>query len=99
MGRNIVTLLEDFPSIDVNLCSLLEILPRMMPRYYTISTSYKVQPKLMGATVVTEHQKTKSEEFHGLATRYMLNFKKGQEVKVFVKDSAFDLPVGKKLGT
>lgn len=41
-NRNIVHILEDLPSVKIPIDHLCELLPRLQPRYYSISSSPKV---------------------------------------------------------
>lgn len=41
-NRNIVHILEDLPSVKIAVDHLCELLPRLQPRYYSISSSPKV---------------------------------------------------------
>ena len=90
-------LLEAFPSVDVPFAHLLEMMPRLQPRYYTISSSSKVDPKTISVTVsrlfgTKPHNKA---EFRGVASDFLCNAiddKNNQKMVVFVKQSLFRLP-------
>lgn len=41
-NRNIIHILEDLPSVKIAIDHLCELLPRLQPRYYSISSSPKV---------------------------------------------------------
>lgn len=56
--RSIVPILEDLPSLKPPLDHLCEILPRLHPRYYSISSSPKVYPTCVHITAVIVHYET-----------------------------------------
>lgn len=45
-SRNILTILEDMPSLRPPIDHLCELMPRLQPRYYSIASSSKVIPCL-----------------------------------------------------
>lgn len=51
-NRNIVHILEDLPSCRPALDHLCELLPRLQPRYYSISSSPKLYPNTVHITAV-----------------------------------------------
>lgn len=51
-NRNIVHILEDMPSCHPALDHLCELLPRLQPRYYSISSSPKLCPNTVHITAV-----------------------------------------------
>ncbi len=50
--RNILAVLEDMPSVKVPIDHLCEMLPRLQPRYYSISSSPKVRRKHLGLVLI-----------------------------------------------
>jgi len=92
---NIVELFEMFPSIQVPFGAFLEIVPRMQPRMYTISSS----PEVVGSTVhvtasIVNQEKPRNRVHRGVTTTFLTNLsvKKSQKVRVFVRPSTFRLP-------
>lgn len=57
-NRNIVHILEDLPSCKPALDHLCELLPRLQPRYYSISSSPKLHPTTVHVTAVVVEYKT-----------------------------------------
>jgi NADPH-ferrihemoprotein reductase len=53
--RSIVAILEDLPSLKPPLDHLCELLPRLHPRYYSISSSPKVHPTNVHLTAIVVH--------------------------------------------
>ncbi|CAF3926461.1 unnamed protein product [Rotaria magnacalcarata] len=67
--RSIVAILEDLPSLKPPLDHLCELLPRLHPRYYSISSSPKVHPTSIHITAVIVHFETPTKRVaKGVAT-------------------------------
>jgi len=67
--RSIVAILEDLPSLKPPLDHLCELLPRLHPRYYSISSSPKVHPTSVHVTAVIVQYKTPTNRItKGVAT-------------------------------
>jgi len=67
--------LEAFPSVDIPFAHIIEMIPRLQPRYYTISSSSKVDPKKISVTV-TRLFGTKphnQQPFKGVASDFLCN--------------------------
>ncbi|KAH8283641.1 hypothetical protein KR018_010329 [Drosophila ironensis] len=95
--RNIVHILEDIKSCRPPLDHVCELLPRLQPRYYSISSSGKLHPTDVHVTAVLVEYKTPTGRTNkGVATTYLKNKqpKGGEEVKVpvFIRKSQFRLP-------
>jgi NADPH-ferrihemoprotein reductase len=58
----------------------IESLTKLQPRYYSISSSSKVQPKKVSVTAVVESQQIpgRGDPFRGVATNYLLALKQKQ---------------------
>lgn len=97
-NRNIVHVLEDTPSCRPALDHLCELLPRLQPRYYSISSSPKLYPNTVHVTaVVVEYETPTGRKNKGVATTWLAQ-KHPQEgvdsptVPIFVRKSQFRLP-------
>lgn len=93
--RGILELLEDFPSIDLNLAQLIEISPRLMPRYYSISSASAAHPEHVHITcaVVKEDVERKGTGmFQGVCSNYIARLKEGDIVRGFCRTTLFKLP-------
>ncbi|KAH8240761.1 hypothetical protein KR026_004955 [Drosophila bipectinata] len=95
--RNIVHILEDIKSCRPPIDHVCELLPRLQPRYYSISSSGKLHPTDVHVTAVLVEYKTPTGRVNkGVATTYLKNKqpKDGEEVKVpvFIRKSQFRLP-------
>lgn len=96
--RSILHILEDFPSLKPPLDHVIELLPRLQCRYYSISSSPKVHPQSIHVTAVLIDYKTPTNrDVRGVATGW-LKGKKTENgyppptVPVFVRRSQFRLP-------
>lgn len=97
-NRNIVHVLEDTPSCRPALDHLCELLPRLQPRYYSISSSPKLYPNTIHITaVVVEYVTPTGRKNKGVATTWLAqkhpeNGKEPPTVPIFVRKSQFRLP-------
>lgn len=67
--RSIIAILEDLSSLKPPLDYLCELLPRLHPRYYSISSSPKVHPTSVHITAVIVHYETPTKRIaKGVAT-------------------------------
>lgn len=95
-------LLAKYKSVKLTAEQKLSVLPKMVPRYYTIASSAAVSPtKVRIAISLTEFDSPSGKKFRGLASEFFDRiFKKcftsevPQEVKarIFFHDSLFKLP-------
>lgn len=95
--RNIVHILEDIKSCKPPLDHVCEILPRLQPRYYSISSSAKLHPNMVHVTAVLVEYETKTGRVNkGVATTFLSQKRpSGEEsprVPVFIRKSQFRLP-------
>jgi len=65
---------------NIPFSALIEGITKLQPRYYSISSSSKVQPKKISITAVVENQMIPGREnpFKGVATNYLLALKQKQ---------------------
>lgn len=95
--RNIVDVLEDIPSAAPPIDYVLELLPRLQPRYYSISSSPKVSQTAIHVTAaIVNHTSSIGRPVHGVATTYLAARQPGDKVAIFVRQSNFRLPVDPK---
>ncbi|SPP86155.1 NADPH--cytochrome P450 reductase isoform X1 [Drosophila guanche] len=95
--RNVVHILEDIKSCRPPIDHVCELLPRLQPRYYSISSSAKLHPTDVHVTAVLVEYKTPTGRTNkGVATTYLKNkVPSGSEevkVPVFIRKSQFRLP-------
>ncbi|KAF7284794.1 cytochrome P450 reductase isoform X2 [Rhynchophorus ferrugineus] len=96
-NRNIVHILEDMPSCKPALDHLCELLPRLQPRYYSISSSPRLHPTTVHATAVVVEYKTPTGRVNkGVATTWLQekvpSADKTCTVPIFIRKSQFRLP-------
>nr|AWA45974.1 NADPH-cytochrome P450 reductase [Pieris rapae] len=97
--RHIVHILEDIKSCRPSLDHICELLPRLQPRYYSISSSPKLHPETVHITAVVVQYKTATGRVNkGVATTWLAEHKPlpGEplpRVPVFIRKSQFRLPL------
>jgi len=91
--RTIYEVLHHFPSVNIPLEHLLELLPRLAPRYYSISSSSNAHPGQVHITsVVVRFHTPTGREHHGVCSTWLATLKPGVAIPVFVRESHFKLP-------
>jgi len=99
--RTIVDVLKELPSVHPPIDVIMEFLPRMQPRLYSISSSPKVHPSRIHITVSVVNFKTSTGRIHrGVCSSYLSrlvvstnnNSNDVPRVPVFVSKSNFRLP-------
>lgn len=96
--RTFIDLLRDFPSVEIPLNVLLDILPRIQPRFYSISSSHSVHPHEVHITVgrLCEEIPNSSPKkmYTGVCSGYLTDLKVGSEIQGFHQKIAttFRLP-------
>lgn len=96
--RNIVGILQDLPSVKPPIDHLLELLPRLQCRYYSISSSPKMFPKSIHVTAVVVDWVTRIGcQQKGVATTWLQQKTPTEgevmRVPIFVRHTQFRLPV------
>uniref|UniRef100_A0A5F8HET2 NADPH--hemoprotein reductase n=1 Tax=Monodelphis domestica TaxID=13616 RepID=A0A5F8HET2_MONDO len=97
--RNILAILQDYPSLRPPIDHLCELLPRLQARYYSIASSSKVHPNSIHICAVVVEYETKSGRLNkGVATNWLkakepaLDNGHKATVPMFVRKSQFRLP-------
>ncbi|EKX31757.1 hypothetical protein GUITHDRAFT_149086 [Guillardia theta CCMP2712] len=91
--RNLLDLLNDFPSVQPSLECLVELVPRLQSRYYSISSSNLVHPRCVHVTaVVVEKKYQDGRSFHGVCTSYLRRLHQGDIVRAHLRKTNFKLP-------
>jgi len=96
--RNIVHILEDVPSCHPPIDHICELLPRLQPRYYSISSSSKLFPTTVHITAVLVKYETKTGRVNkGVATTFLSEMHPSDpehlpRVPIFIRKSQFRLP-------
>jgi len=98
--RNIVEVLEDLPSVKISFDLLVEILPRLSARYYSISSSLKLNPGKVSATaVLVNYTKPTGKVHDGVCTTWFKQKQTGTSeltAPIFLRKSTFRLPANPK---
>lgn len=97
--RNIVHVLEDIKSCRPSIEFVCKMLPKLQPRYYSISSSSRLHPNVVHMTVVLVEYETKTGRINkGVATAFLAKKNPGVAtcdaplVPVFIRKSQFHLP-------
>jgi NADPH-ferrihemoprotein reductase len=97
--RHITHILEDMPHCKPKIDHLMELLPRLQPRFYSISSSSRVHPETIHITGVVVEYKTKTNRVNkGVATSWLKPMVPRAEdsreflIPVYVRRSQFRLP-------
>jgi NADPH-ferrihemoprotein reductase len=97
--RTITEVLDDFKTIKVKLDHFLEVLPKMQPRYYSISSSPNETPGRVSLTAVLVEYVTPTKRVaRGVATTWLNTHRadsdKGitHKIPAFIRKSTFKLP-------
>nr|XP_020861304.1 NADPH--cytochrome P450 reductase isoform X2 [Phascolarctos cinereus] len=97
--RNILAILQDYPSLRPPIDHLCELLPRLQARYYSIASSSKVHTNSIHICAVVVEYETKAGRVNkGVATNWLRAKEPALEnghkatVPMFVRKSQFRLP-------
>ncbi|CAG9817113.1 unnamed protein product [Phaedon cochleariae] len=97
-NRSVVHVIEDMPCCRPSLDYLCELLPRLQPRFYSISSSAKLYPDTVHiSAVVVEYDTPTGRHNKGVATTWLKEKvpdpeKEAPVVPVFIRKSQFRLP-------
>ncbi|PRX70698.1 cytochrome P450/NADPH-cytochrome P450 reductase [Cohnella sp. SGD-V74] len=93
---SMLDLLDKYEACELPFEKFLELLPPLKPRYYSISSSPRVQPERLSVTVAVVREPARSGlgEYRGVASTYLAGRQAGDDVLVFVRspESGFRLP-------
>ncbi|OLP66294.1 putative bifunctional P-450/NADPH-P450 reductase 2 [Bacillus pumilus] len=89
-------LLEQYEACELPFVQFLSLLPALKPRYYSISSSPKVEEQLVSITVAVVKGEAWSGrgEYAGIASNYLCGVQEGEEVACFLHaaQAGFELP-------
>lgn len=98
-NRDITDCLKEFKSVKIPLDHFLEALPKMLPRYYSISSSPNVHPDSVHLTaVLVKYLTSTKREVLGVTTNWLTKNKPNPEegieprIPAFIRKSNFKLP-------
>lgn len=90
---NFADVLREFPSAHPSIERLIEIIPEIKPRHYSIASSQAaVGDKVELLIVTVDWKDSHGRERFGQCTRYLANLAQGQQVTVSIKPSVMKLP-------
>ena len=84
-GHNLVEVLEEFPSLRPNASLLLTQLPKLQPRFYSISSSPKAVDDIHITLGVVEYQLEGKSIHYGVCSKWLEQLNDGQTVPTFVR--------------
>jgi len=91
--RHLLHILEDLPTCKPPVDHLLELLPRLQPRFYSIASSAKVHPKSVHVCgVVVEYKTPTGRTNKGVATTWLKDKGSESKVPIYIRRSQFRLP-------
>lgn len=95
--RTVLHVLEDLPSVKPPIDHICELLPKLQARYYSISSSPKVNPNIIAVTaVLVEYDTLAKRHMEGVATGWLKEKNPSKvsdaTVPIFVRKSQFRLP-------
>ncbi|NGZ73958.1 bifunctional cytochrome P450/NADPH--P450 reductase [Saccharibacillus alkalitolerans] len=89
-------ILEKYRACEMEFERFLTLLPPLKPRYYSISSSPKSDPRRLSLTVAVVRGPARSGngEYAGVASNYLASLPEGAEISAFIRDpgSGFALP-------
>ncbi|GGN96171.1 bifunctional cytochrome P450/NADPH--P450 reductase [Saccharibacillus kuerlensis] len=89
-------ILEKYRACEMEFKRFLTLLPPLKPRYYSISSSPKLDPDKLSLTVAVVRGPARSGrgEYAGVASNYLAELPEGAEISAFIRDpqSGFTLP-------
>eukprot|EP01102_Stenamoeba_stenopodia_P022531 TRINITY_DN942_c0_g1_i1.p1 TRINITY_DN942_c0_g1~~TRINITY_DN942_c0_g1_i1.p1 ORF type:complete len:678 (-),score=214.25 TRINITY_DN942_c0_g1_i1:157-2190(-) len=95
-GREVVDIFEDFPVAvkETSIDSILSEVRQLLPRYYSISSSYRVNPKRVTITAAIVRYQTHGKDRQGVTTCYLADrVSIGDRLPIFVSTNPdFRLP-------
>mmetsp|Transcript_69719 Transcript_69719/g.138225 ORF Transcript_69719/g.138225 Transcript_69719/m.138225 type:complete len:652 (-) Transcript_69719:421-2376(-) len=94
-GRGLTDVLSEHPSCKPPLASLLELVAKLTPRYYTISSSPLLTKGRVAMSVKVLYEPMKGDAARmkeGVCSTQIGGLRVGERAVVFVRESAFRLP-------
>ncbi|PED20396.1 bifunctional cytochrome P450/NADPH--P450 reductase [Bacillus toyonensis] len=93
-------LLERYPACEMEFSNFIELLPALRPRYYSISSSPRVNDQKLSITVgvVEDNAWSGNGKYRGIASTYLAQLKEGDSITCFISNSqsGFELPKNPK---
>ncbi|VDN04179.1 unnamed protein product [Thelazia callipaeda] len=90
--RSVIDILREFSTCKPPADYLLELLPRLQPRYYSISSSPKHTRNSVTIMALITKYTVGNRLIKGVCTNYLLQKDEGSQVPIFVRKSTMRLP-------
>ncbi|KAI6241541.1 NADPH--cytochrome P450 reductase [Aphelenchoides fujianensis] len=90
--RSVVDILQHFNTCRPPIELILELLPRLQARYYSISSSPKVNNEIVAVTAVVLRYNIRDREIRGVCTNYLAAKDENESSPIFVRKSTMRLP-------
>jgi sulfite reductase alpha subunit-like flavoprotein len=91
--RTFAEVLQEFASVTIPLAHLIEAIPRLQPRLFSISSSPLAHPGRAHITMAVVHFKTPyKREKHGICSSWLASLSPGSLVPVWIRKGSFRLP-------
>mmetsp|Transcript_28813 Transcript_28813/g.72502 ORF Transcript_28813/g.72502 Transcript_28813/m.72502 type:complete len:599 (+) Transcript_28813:171-1967(+) len=91
--RTYIEVLDDFRHVKLPLFYLLDLVPPIQPRYYSIASSLMAHPKQLHITVaLVQYTTPLKRERVGLCSRWLANKQVGDRIHVWTKPGTFAFP-------
>ena len=85
-GQNLVEVLNEFPALKLSASFLMSQLPKLKPRFYSISSSLKYVANDIHLTVgVVEYKNQNNKMSYGVCSKWLDELKIGEKVPTFVR--------------
>eukprot|EP01083_Nonionella_stella_P093288 261381_1 len=93
----LLDVLDAYPSIEIDIGSLIELLKPLQPRLYTISSSSNLNPNVVSICIKLEKKERKEDNethtFKGVQSNYFMESTVGNMFQIYVETSKFKLPM------
>jgi cytochrome P450 / NADPH-cytochrome P450 reductase len=88
-GYDVVGLLDEFPSCSLNIFEFLQVAQQLRPRYYSISSSPRIQGRRIAHLTVglVATPVPGRPEFSGMSSRYVHALREGDRVNIFLNSA------------
>eukprot|EP01084_Bolivina_argentea_P214474 364087_1 len=90
----LLDVLNAYPSIEIDIASLIELLKPLQPRLYTIASSSVIDVNKVAICIKLEKEEHKEEErtFTGVQSNYFVEASVGSTFQFYIEESKFKLP-------
>eukprot|EP01129_Flabellula_baltica_P012139 TRINITY_DN5433_c0_g1_i1.p1 TRINITY_DN5433_c0_g1~~TRINITY_DN5433_c0_g1_i1.p1 ORF type:complete len:657 (-),score=142.93 TRINITY_DN5433_c0_g1_i1:339-2309(-) len=91
--KTVLDVLQEFPSLKPDFSQLLNLLPALNPRFYSISSSPKMFPDSVHiTTVLNRFTSPAGNHIYGTCSKYLDSLETGEKIPLYISTSQFRLP-------